>query len=389
MRGSLYALVGANATSQLGNVIAAVALPWFVLITTGSAVRTGVTAFATTLPMAIGAVAGGPAVDRIGLRRASILSDTGAAGAIGAIPLLHAAGALSFGVLVALAFTASALEAPGRAARRAMMPELAAHASMPLERANSISTTSEHTGYVAGAPLAGALTAAVGAPGALWVDAATFVLSALLVLAAVPRVDATVERTRLMDGLRFVIHEPLLRTFFLIWTIGGFFIGPLASVVLPFYAKHEFGGAGSLAAAITAYGLGGLAGTGAFGLLGPRLPRRSFYAVTWILYPLLSFALVPVPRLAPLLALLFAIGFIAGMYDPFEVTVHQELIPTQLRARAFAILLASENSVVPLSMLLYGVVIGAAGLRAGLLLFACGNAALATFALVNRPARSL
>src|SRR5215210_3031713 len=153
VRTGVLALVAANAASQLGNVVAVVALPWFVLVTTGSPARTGLTAFATTLPLAVGALVGGPVVDWIGIRRASVGSDLGAAAAIAAIPVLHSAGALTFPLLLALAFAASALEAPGRAARRAMLPDLAARASMPLEHANSISTTSEHTGYVAGAPL--------------------------------------------------------------------------------------------------------------------------------------------------------------------------------------------------------------------------------------------
>jgi MFS family permease len=389
MRRGLFALVAANAVSQLGNVVAVVALPWFVLVTTGSAARTGLTAFATTLPLALGALVGGPVVDWVGIRRASVLSDLGTAAAIAAIPALHSAGALTFPLLLALAFTASALEAPGRAARRAMLPDLAERASMPLERANSISTTSEHAGYVAGAPLAGVLIASIGAPAALYADAASFALSALLVAAAVPHVAARLGRTRFLDGFRFVLGQPLLRTFFLIWTVGGFFIAPLAAVVLPVYAKEELGGAGSLAATVVAYGAGGLVGTAVFGFVGPRLPRRAFLVAVWVVYPLLALGLVGMPSLAPLLALLFAIGFVAGMYDPFEVTIHQELIPRDFRARAYAMLIASEMTVVPLAMLLYGLVIGAAGLQAGLLMFAGGNALLATYAVANRPARRL
>jgi hypothetical protein len=60
-----------------------------------------------------------------------------------------------------------------------------------------------------------------------------------------------------------------------------------------------------------------------------------------------------------------------------------------LRARAFAILLAAEMMVVPVSMLLYGFLLEAGGLRAGLLLFAGGNALLAAYAVANQPARRL
>src|SRR5215213_8109744 len=112
----LLCLVAANAISQLGNVIAVVALPWFVLETTGSAARTGIAAFAATLPLALGAVFAGPVVDRLGARRASVLADLGAGAAIAGIPVLHSLDRLDFWLVLALAFAAGALEAPGRTA---------------------------------------------------------------------------------------------------------------------------------------------------------------------------------------------------------------------------------------------------------------------------------
>ncbi|MDQ3822466.1 MAG: MFS transporter [Actinomycetota bacterium] len=388
-RSSLLALVLANAVSQLGNVAAVVALPWFVLLTTGSAARTGLTAFATTLPLALGAILGGPIVDRVGLRRASIAADLGAGASIAAIPLLHGLGVLEFWHVLALAFAAGAFEAPGRAARRAMLPDLAARASLSLERANSISTTSEHVGYVLGAPAAGLLIAAVGAPSTLLLDAASFAVSAGIVAVAVPSVAGAVGPNRLLDGFRFVLRTPLLFTLFAMWIVGGFLIGPLASVVLPVYARDVLGGAGSLAACVTAYGAGGLAGTVVYGVGGFRIPRRAFYVGMWTAYPAVSLALVAVPPLGPLLVLLFAIGFVVGAYDPFEATIHQQLIPPELRARVFAILLAVEMIVVPPSMLLNGLLMEHAGLRAALVLFGVGNALLGLVALVNRPARRL
>src|SRR5688500_16412774 len=119
------ALVAANTASLLGNVVAAVAIPWFVLVTTGSAARTGLAAFATTLPLALGAFFGGAVADRVGHRRAAVVSDLASALAFGAIPLLHAVGRLDFGWLLVLAFAGSLFDAPGQAAREALLPDLA------------------------------------------------------------------------------------------------------------------------------------------------------------------------------------------------------------------------------------------------------------------------
>lgn len=185
-RGPLYALIGANAVSLLGNVVASIAIPWFALVTTGSPAKTGLAAFAAAAPLVAGALFGGPVADRMGARRASVLSDLASGFAIAGIPVLHAAGALEFWSLLALAFAGALFDAPGQASRQALVPELSEQAGMPLERANSLLRATEHVGYVLGAPLAGGLIAALGAPAALWVDAASFGLSAGAVAVAVP-----------------------------------------------------------------------------------------------------------------------------------------------------------------------------------------------------------
>lgn len=388
-RGPLYALILANAVSQLGNVVAVVAVPWYVLETTGSAALTGVSAFATTLPLALGAVMGGPVVERLGTRRASVAGDLGAALFLAAIPLADRWDVLTFPVLCALVFLAGVSEAPSRTARRSMLPDLAHEADMPLERANSLSTTTEHLGYVAGAPLAGLLVTSLGGPVALLADAASFLVAAAVVGAAVPSSPVAPDPLPALSGVRLVLGTPLLRVFFTIWTVGGFLIAPVAAVLLPAYARQNLDGASSLAIAVTAYGVGGLAGTLAFGVVGRRIARRRFFVAMWVGYPALSLLLVPEPGLGLLVVVLFGLGLTTGAYDPFEVTIQQELVPAELRPQAFSLLLAVEMAVVPLAMLCYGFVIEAAGLRTALLALGVGNVLLGAYAILARPARTL
>lgn len=99
----LSVLIAAHAVSLLGNTVALVAIPWFVLSTTGSAARTGI-AFFATLPVAAGSLFAGPLTDLLGARRTSVFSDTLSAVSIAAIPLLYAADALSFWALAGLVF---------------------------------------------------------------------------------------------------------------------------------------------------------------------------------------------------------------------------------------------------------------------------------------------
>jgi MFS family permease len=71
----IFALLGANAVSQVGNAMTVVAGAWFVLETTGSVAKVGLVSAALGVGAVMPAVLGGPLVDRLGFRRDSILAD--------------------------------------------------------------------------------------------------------------------------------------------------------------------------------------------------------------------------------------------------------------------------------------------------------------------------
>ena len=123
-RGPVLAFLIANAISQVGSKLTLVALPWFVLQTSGSASRTGITAFFFTVPLVVAAFFGGGIVERLGFKRASIVSDLGSGIAVALIPLLYAASALPFGLLLALVFLRSLVGTPGGTARQSLLPDL-------------------------------------------------------------------------------------------------------------------------------------------------------------------------------------------------------------------------------------------------------------------------
>ena len=113
----LVALYTANAISMVGNVLMVLAVPWFVLQTTGSAEKTGVTGFFEALPIALAAFLGGTVVDRVGYKRSSNIADLGGGVTVALIPILYAMGALEFSTLLALVFIGNLLDAPGSTAR--------------------------------------------------------------------------------------------------------------------------------------------------------------------------------------------------------------------------------------------------------------------------------
>ena len=88
-RRPLFTLYAADVISLSGNAVAQLAIPWFVLVTTGSAALTGLAVFFNFLPIVIAAFFGGVIVDRLGFRTTSVVADLASAGTVAAIPLLH------------------------------------------------------------------------------------------------------------------------------------------------------------------------------------------------------------------------------------------------------------------------------------------------------------
>ena len=158
-----------------------IAIPWFVLTTTGSATQTGLVAFAEMAPYVTAKALGGPVIDRFGARRVSVSADLASVLAVGSIPALYAAGAMSFPLLMLLVAVAGALRGPGDGAKHALVPVLVEASGVPMERATGLASTVERLAGMTGAAVGGLLVAAIGPAQALVVDAASFAVAALLI----------------------------------------------------------------------------------------------------------------------------------------------------------------------------------------------------------------
>lgn len=195
------------------------AVPWFVLETTGSAALTGVASAVSMLPLVISASFAGPLVDRIGLRLASVLSDLASGLIIVTIPALFLTAGLAYWVLLVLVFVRWLLATPGDTARRAMIPDLAARGGVAIERATAAYDGVFRGATLASAPLAGLMIAWLGPTSLLFVDGATFLASAILIGVGAPRVEHDDGEgalggymNRLSEGLTFLWRDRLLRS---------------------------------------------------------------------------------------------------------------------------------------------------------------------------------
>ena len=132
-RTPIFALLSAEAVSQVGNMMTVVVGPWFVLQTTGSAAKTGLVGAALVLGSVVPTVVGGPLVDRLGFKRASVLADLTSAATVACVPVLYLAGLLTFWELLALMFVLSSINSQGDTARYGLVPALANIGAMSIE----------------------------------------------------------------------------------------------------------------------------------------------------------------------------------------------------------------------------------------------------------------
>jgi MFS family permease len=371
-RTPLFALFAANAVSMSGNVAALVAIPWFVLETTESATKTGVTAFAALLPVVLSGLFGGALVDRLGYRRMSIVADLASAGAVAAIPLLHSTIGLEFWQLLVLVFVGGLLDAPGGTARTALLPDAAARGGWSFERATGATAVVERSSRLAGAPLAGVLIAVTGPTNVLWINAASFLVSAAAVALGVPRPAVARPRERtsyvreLREGYGFLRRDRTLGALVLTVSLTNL-LDSVSMVALPIYALRIYGSSVSLGLLVGVAGAGSVLGALAFAAFGDRVSRRAVFTWGFILVP----AWYPVAALFPPLGVLLAAktfsGIASGPLNPVIDTVFLERVPSGMRGRVFGVTHAAAWIAMPLGVLAAGYVIDAVGLRATLI----------------------
>jgi len=384
--GGLWSLLAAHAISQVGNVVTAFAIPFYVLAQGGSGVEVGVAAFFATAPVVVGGALGGVVVDRVGHRRAAIGADVISGVTVLAMPILALTVGLPFWALLALVFAGGLLDTPGQTARRVMLPELTERAGVRLEQSVGLLDGSERFAKLIGASIAGLLVALVGPVAALFVNAATFALSALLTWAFVPsdaaRAATKPERTNtteatpstvatprpsywadLAAGFRFVIHDPLMRLIVALVLITNLLDAARGASLLPLYANDRLGGAAALGLLVAVMSGCALAGNIAFGFVAHRMPRRITLVVCFALAggpSSAAFALgAPLPVLVAMTALA---GFAAGSLNPILGAVELERVPTHMRGRVFGLINAGAWAGVPFGALLGGVAADTIGL---------------------------
>jgi MFS family permease len=358
-KSAVSALVLAETISMLGTRMTYLALPWFVLVTTGSPGKMSLVLAAEILPMAVLGIPSGVIVQRFGSRTTMLFADFARAPILMSIPLLHSAGKLSFGLLLGIVALLGTFAPPYFASQRTILPELVGEDERRMSQANSAIEGGTAFAALIGPALAGVLIPFMSAPNVLYVDAATYLVAFTLVLVFVPRRKslAASVKSGVLAGLRFVLGDRLLGPLAAAVVVTGFF-GAGMSAGLPVYAYDEFDANARIAGLFyAALGAGALVGSllAVFAVRKVAPLRLAGYAVLAFVIPLWVLPFLP-PWPVVFLALFTATLFTPLVNGPLIATLTART-PEALRAKVMTAVISVNTLAAPLGFLAAGQVL--------------------------------
>lgn len=231
---------------------------------------------------------------------------------------------------------------------------------------------------IAGPLLAGTLIAAVGPTYVLWLDAATFALSAALIALRIPSAVQTRSRGSdsplmsggMIAGIRFILDDRPLRslmaTMAIVYAIGT----SLLTVVMPVFSKQVYDNATALGLLLSGFAGGTLIGTVIYGVVGYSLRRLLVFRSSLLLAGLPLIVLAASPALSITFIALTVRGLMFGPVNPLVMTVYQERIPPSLRGRVLGAYFSATAGTVAIGFGVSGYAIEAIGLQQTLLAMA-------------------
>lgn len=325
------ALMLSDGLSSLGDQVARIAVALMVLDRSGSALAASATYALSYLTWMFGGLLLSALPDRFSRRTVMIVCDLLRAALVALLALPGLPLEAIFVVLAAVGLMAP----PNDAARSALIADL-----LDGERyvvANALNNLVGQIGQVIGFLLGGALVVAVGVNGALLADAATFVVSALLLRLFVrerpfQRALSASAVSEVLAGVRLVMADPRLRALL------GWGLLTACSVIategLAVSVVAEQGGGPFMAGVLTAAApIGFLVGSGLLLHVPPDRRER--------LFPALVLASCLPLLLTPMLDNLWALGALwglAGCGTALQLVANSafvQAVPIHLRGRAF------------------------------------------------------
>jgi MFS family permease len=384
--------------SLFGTQITMLALPLTAVLTLqATASQLGGIRFAEAVPFVLFTLIFGAWVDRRRRKPALILANAARAVLIGLVPLLAVLGLLRLPSLAMIAFGMGVFTVLFEVTWPAYIPTLIR--TEDLVEANGKASTSAAAAEVAGPGLGGALVQLFTAPLALLVDAFSYVVATITLLAIrTPEPELHAQsgqpNRRLLreirEGAQVVWENPSLRAITFMSGLWNMLFG-VADTLFVFYAVRELGiSAGAIGAIFGAGAVGGLIGSaistrlGQRGRFGPVLGIAfTCGTLPWLLLPGVT---GPLPlEIAGFTLAYFVIRLGLGLWSVLVISYRQAVTPNHLLGRVGASMRFVSYGLGALGYLLAGTLPAFASLRQTLWLAALGFVAILLITLLATP----
>lgn len=353
VRGFPRLIVG-QFTSSIGDLCTAIALPWLILSVSGGPVLLGSVLACYGISRAVAMPLGGVLTDRYGARPIMLSTDLVRCALTALLGVLAYAVTPSFAWLAPIALVLGACGGLFVPASFALLPSFLP--DKELTAGNSMSSAATRLGSLLGPALGGILISAFGPGPALFVDAATYVVSAATLYAlAVPKAGAGQDRdAEKAVTLRAVLFRGrFLQIVLVTAAIGNLVYTGVSEVALPALAHRDFGagGYGTMLAGLSA---GLIAGSLLARLEWQGLRQAYLLAILGLVMGL-SVALVPFTGgLAGATVCITAFSVANGWSGIVLMTMLQLWAPRHLLARVMSVMLLAMSGTFPISAALSG-----------------------------------
>jgi len=330
---------GAHTISLFGDQVSLLALPLVAVLTLDAdAAEMGYLTALALAPNLLFALHAGAWVDRRGRRRQTMIAtDVGRAVLLCTVPAAYALDVLTLGQLYGVAFAAGVLTVLFGVSDASLFVAI-----VPRERyveANSLLNGSRAFSLVAGPSMSGLLVQAFSAPGALLLDAFSFLGSGALLARIHPEEPPPdPEQGGVLVGLRWVARSPVVRATLLATATINFFNFVFFALFILYATRVLDVSPGTLGLVLGAGAVGALVGAAVTGRVTRRIGVGPALIVGCVLFtaPLL---LVPLAAGsdAVVLACLFLAEFGSGLgvmlLDISAGSIFAAVIPHRLRSR--------------------------------------------------------
>lgn len=359
LRESNFRLLFAGSTvSLLGDQFYFVALPWFVLQQTGSAIAMGAIMAAGAIPRSLLMLIGGVVSDRASPRKIMLTAAALRCGLVAVAGLLIWLHSLQIWQLYALAALFGAADAFDAPAAGALMPALVKPEQ--LVGASSVMQISTQFATIVGPFPAGLIVKMLGVAYAFWIDAVSFLFVIATLLRLPDPVFARAEQKQMwhsmLDGLRYVGKDKPLRSLMSMAIVMNFCLAGPMSLGLVFLAQMKFRSPAFLGIALSALAAGALGGAALAGSWRSRRRGMLILLVALLLAVLLG-ALSIVNGRWTIVALLFLMGVTAGTANVQIDAWIMRRIDASVRGRVSSLLTLGEMGAVPISLAFAGLLI--------------------------------